>query len=297
MAGRTRTRARGRLPLHPPSGRRTGKDRTVVDRLVEKLPEPVRGIVQRMRREDVVLTAAGLGFYALVSIAPVVVLSLWLTSLLLGDERLHRLGQELSRIAPKDVGADQALQQVAEQGTRLGLAAAILGLWPATSYGSGLVRAFERLGPDRDRERTPMRGRLLTLVVLLPAFTLGSILLAFAGVGLIGDGGVQDALGIGLALVGGFTGAVVGCFLIYVVFPPDRLPWRRILKATLVAATGITAATLALVSYMAFGANFTDHYASSGLASVVLLAVWLFVANVMLLAGFETALDDRRTRR
>jgi uncharacterized BrkB/YihY/UPF0761 family membrane protein len=142
-----------------------------------------------------------------------------------------------------------------------------------------------------------MRGRLLTLLVLLPAFTLGSILLAFVGVGLLGNGGVQEALGIGLALVGGFVGAGVGCFLIYVVFPPDRLPWPKILKATLVAATGISLATLALVSYVSFGTNFTDHYASSGLASVVLLAVWLFVANVMLLVGYETALADRRKRR
>jgi membrane protein len=257
----------------------------------------VRGIVHRARREDVVLTAAGLGFYALVSIAPIVVLSMWVTSLLLGDDRLHRLGQELSRVAPEGIGADQALQQVAEQGTRLGLAAAVLGLWPATSYGSGLVRAFDRICPDEDRERTPMRGRLLTLLVLLPAFTLGSILLAFAGGGLLGDGGLQEALGIGLAIVGAFVGAAVGSLLIFVVFPPDRMPWRKILKATLVASIGISLVTLALVGYVSFAANFQEHYASSGLAAVVLLAVWLFVANVMLLVGYETAISGEPDRR
>jgi hypothetical protein len=43
---------------------------------------------------------------------------------------------------------------------------------------------------------------------------------------------------------------------------------------------------------VSLGANFEQHYATSGLASLVLLAVWLFLANVLLLAAYRVALES-----
>jgi hypothetical protein len=40
------------------------------DRLVKRLPPPVNEVVRRLRGEDVFMLAAGLTFYALVSVAP-----------------------------------------------------------------------------------------------------------------------------------------------------------------------------------------------------------------------------------
>jgi hypothetical protein len=45
------------------------------------------------------------------------------------------------------------------------------------------------------------------------------------------------------------------------------------------------------VLYVILGANFQEHYATSGQAGLVLLAVWLFLANVLVLAAYRVALE------
>lgn len=55
------------------------------------------------------------------------------------------------------------------------------------------------------------------------------------------------------------------------------------------AAVGVAVLSLVLVLYVNLGANFADHYVSSGLAAVVLTAVWLFLSNALLLVGFKAA--------
>jgi uncharacterized BrkB/YihY/UPF0761 family membrane protein len=39
-------------------------------------------------------------------------------------------------------------------------------------------------------------------------------------------------------------------------------------------------------------ANFQDHYATSGLAGIVLLALWLFLSNALVLIGYRVALES-----
>jgi uncharacterized BrkB/YihY/UPF0761 family membrane protein len=234
--------------------------------------------------------SAGLGFYALVSIPPIVIVALWLAGLVAGDDSVERLADQIGRVAPKDLGIDRAVRQISEQGTSLGLSAMAIGLWPATAYGAGLVRAFERLAVGRkSRERTPMLGRLLMLTVVLPLFVLGSILASFAGASALGDALIGRLLGLVLALVAGFIGASLAVALIYRIFPPERLAWRQIVRGTVVAAVGIAVLSLGLVLYANLGANFGEHYVSSGLTAVVLTAVWLFLSNALLLVGYKTA--------
>ncbi len=49
--------------------------------------------------------------------------------------------------------------------------------------------------------------------------------------------------------------------------------------------------SLAFSIYLGVGANFKEHYATTGLAGVVLLGVWLFLSNVLVLAGYTVALE------
>ena len=73
--------------------------------------------------------------------------------------------------------------------------------------------------------------------------------------------------------------------------PRERLSLHQIVVATAATAVAITFLSLALTLYVALGANFEQHYATSGLAVFVLLAVWLFLSNAMLLVGYKMALD------
>ena len=130
------------------------------------LPHAIRQVRRALaiaRAEDVFLYSAALAFYGLISVAPLVVVGLWVTSLVVGPTQIHDAAAELGRFSPEALGADRALERVADLGTRLGLVAVIAAVWPATAYGSALVRVLDRLTGDPDATRLQRRGAALLL--------------------------------------------------------------------------------------------------------------------------------------
>jgi len=277
--------------------RTTRAAETWADRVERRLPAPVRRLVQEIRGDDVLLFSAGLAFYALVSVAPLSIMVVWVASVILGDQRLHQLAVEVGRIAPKQLGADTAVERIASLGTRIGLWALVTGLWPATAYGSGLKRAFDRLMHGKDEAAKGLRGRGLAFLVLLPLITLGTLVGGLAGSKALGSGAGGKVAGAGFALAIGFVTALVALVLIYWIFPPERLRWRAIARGAALAAGAIAVMSLGFVLYLASGTNMAEHYASSSLALIVLLAVWLFCSNVATLVGYRLALLADRRRR
>jgi membrane protein len=263
------------------------------DHVERRLPSPLRTLVKRIRKEDILLYSAGLAFYATVSIVPLALLVISLVSLILGDQRIQHLADHVGSIAPKNLGLDSLIRHVAQIATRTSVVALFAALWPATAYGSGLVRAFDELSPTRDRPAQGLRGRGLLLLVLLPVFVLGALIGSYAGSQALGSSAIGQVFGVGIALVTGFLGAAVGIAVIYWIFPPDHLGWHEILRGTVFTAGSITVLSLGFTLFLGLGTNFTQHYATSGLAAFVLLAVWLFLSNVFLLVGYKIALESR----
>jgi YihY family inner membrane protein len=265
--------------------------RSIIERIQGLLPRSIRTVAERARTNDVFTYAAALAFYAIVSIVPLTIVVLWIVSVVLGDDRVRQLAREVGRVAPKDLGADHIVQRVAQLGTRLGIVAIIAALWPATAYGAGLERAFDRLRPRSDNALEGLRGRALFFMVLLPVFVLGSLLGSFVGSEAVGKGGLTRFLGYAIALATGFVFTALALILIYRIFPPGRLAWKGVLRATAIAAAGISVLSFLFFLYVSLGANFEKHYATSGLAALVLLAVWLFLANVFMLAAYRIAVE------
>jgi YihY family inner membrane protein len=267
-------------------------------KLERRLPGVLRLLIDELEEKDVLLYASGLAFYALVSIVPLVIVVMWVVATFLGDERVHRFAQELARIAPPGLGADKALERVAALGSQIGLPAVLAALWPATAYGAGLSRAFRRLAPagqTRDKVKaTGLRGRLLAFLVLLPVFAIGGIVASYLGTRALGDSVAGIVLGPVIALVAGFLVAAGAIALLFRIFPPKPLEGRQILRGTVFTAAGVSILSLAFALYLAFGANFQERYASSGIAGIVLLAVWLFGSNALLLLGYRVALRTPR---
>ena len=269
----------------------TKRATSAIERIEARFPRPIRVVVERAHTNDVFTYAAALAFYAIISVVPLTILVLWIVSVVLGDERVRHLAAEMGRIVPESLGAERIVQRVAQLGTRLGIVAIISALWPATAYGSGLERAFDRLGPKRDEKLEGLRGRALFFLVVLPVFVIGSLLGSFVGSQALGTEGLARIVGYVVALATGFVATALALVLIYRIFPPTKLSWKDVFRATLTAATGISVLSFLFFLYVSLGANFEKHYATSGLAALVLLAVWLFLANVLVLAAYRVALE------
>ena len=263
-----------------------------LDRVEHRLPKRVRVVVEQARGRDVLLYASGLSFYGLLSVVPLAIFVTWVTSLVLGDQRVHSFAAELKRVAPQNLDAGRFVERVAELGTTLGVPALLAALWPATSYGAGLRRAFDRLGPGNPKETAGLRGRGLALVVLLPLFVMGSLIGSYAGTMLVGEGTLGVVAGIALALVMGFAGTALGAALIYRIFPAERMDRRSILRGTLWCASTISLLSLAFTAVVSLSSNLSEHYGTGGVALVVMLAIWLFLANALLLVGYRIALES-----
>ncbi len=56
-----------------------------------------------------------------------------------------------------------------------------------------------------------------------------------------------------------------------------------------VAAGSISVLSLAYVEIVDSGTDFERRYATSGLTAIILLALWLFLANALMLVGYQIA--------
>ena len=235
------------------------------------------------RADDVFLYAAALAFYGLISVAPLVVVAWCVISLLVTDAQVHEIADELARFAPGSLGADRALERIADVGTSLGLVAVVAALWPATAYGSALAGVLNRLAGDRTRTTFRGRGAALLLVGMVPVLMLLGLVASYAGAAALGDSGVEVVVGLVLALASGFVATMTTVVIVYRAFPRRPPPWRETLTGALVAAGGISTLSAAYAAYLRLGVDFERRYASDALAAVVLLGLWLFAANSALL--------------
>jgi len=276
-------------------GRGGGRDTSgehLGDRIVERLPRPVAAIVRRLRQEDIFLLSAGLAFYALVAVVPFSMLVLWIVSHIAGSGSVHQVADFLSRRLPPKLPVGDALTRVADLGGSLGIGALVALVWPATAYGAGLARAFDRLCPGADEPAKGLRGRALALALVgvMPALVLVGLVATYAGTSL-GHGFVAGILGWALALAVGLLTSGAAAAAIYKLFSPRPVGARGVVQGGALAGAAISLLSAGYAVFLHFGTDFEHRYATSGLAAVVLLALWLFLANAVILVGYQVALE------
>ncbi|MFN2504573.1 MAG: YihY/virulence factor BrkB family protein [Acidimicrobiales bacterium] len=276
------------------SGRKAGDLGDLGDRIIDRLPRPASAVIGRLRHEDVFLLAAGLAFYALVSIAPFAMLVLWLVSLVAGDDQVRQVADEMARLLPPKLRVAEALQRVAELGAGLGVGALLALLWPATAYGAGLSRAFDRLCPAEDHPAKGLRGRALALALVgvMPALVLAGLVASYVGTALFRHGVLATVVGWALALIFGFVGSAATTAAIYRLFAPRPVSTPGLLRGAATAGAAIALLSAGYALFLHVGADFEHRYATSGLAAIVLLAVWLFLANALILVGYQMAQES-----
>ena len=230
-----------------------------------------------------------MAFYGLISFAPVVVVAMWVTTLVVDAGQVHHVADYFARVAPPALGVDRAIQRVAGLSTTLGVVAVAAALWPATAYGAGLVRVLDRVGGERQDAGLRGRGAALLLVCVVPMLVLASLVAGYAGAAALAYAPAKVAVGLSLGLLLSFAAAMATVAAIYRVFPRTPPGWRDILRGAFVAAGAIALVSVSYAAYLRLGANFEQRYASDALAAVVLLGVWLYAANIALIVGYRVA--------
>lgn len=261
----------------------------------EYLPERAQRLLVRLFDRDVLLTASSLAFYGLISLLPLLLLSFSVFEAFAGAEQLRRL--ERAATSPQ-TGSVGLLARDLMRGASTSWIVVLGTLWPATAYGAGLARALRHMA-DRDVGPSGAAGRLkgLLFVGVLPALTLLGVPGAFVLRRVPGNGGLQTLVGWVVAAVAVTVAVTVLLILVYHAFAPESLSWRATARGAVATAAGVTVLSLGAITVLGLGVT-SDRYGTPAVTGVMLMGVWLFAVNVLLLAGYQGVLDiDRGAAR
>lgn len=274
-------------------GRLCARVREPVTAGYRRLPEPIRRFLAWLRSPEFVTTSSSLAFYAMVSLPPMVLLGFWIAGWFVDGSALQDLGNQVDSSAPEQLPVADVLRALIDVAAQAGPVAAVAAVWPATTYGAALARAFSGIAPESERRIRGWKGRLLALVVIaaLPLVVFSGLATLYLVPRLLGSGlELQLALAVG-ALVA--LTAVIA--LIYSLFELRETRWHDALVGA-GTATGLVALTTGgYLVYLEF-ADFTQRYGATALATAVLLGLWLLLGNAALLAGYRV-MSRRALRR
>jgi membrane protein len=259
----------------------------------------VRDVARSTRGHDLALYAAGVTFYAAIGVVPLLLLALYLSGLLVGADTVRHLSDVLAARLPSNLGARAAAQSLAATGSDLRMGAAVAALVPATLYGEGLVRAFDRLSVRGDRGRRSLRGRLgsLVLVAVSPVLLLVGLATTSGFTRALGDGTGPRLLGIYLAFLVGWLTVSVLLLFAYRGLAPERPGRRALLWGALGTASVVSGTSLGWVLFLGIRIPLAQAYGgSTPIAAAAVSFLWLYLLHAIVLLGYVTTLrlDARR---
>lgn len=240
----------------------------------------VRSVVDLARDRELTLTAAGIAYYAFVSIIPLMLLAVAVASFVGGQELATRvtdmLSQQLSSSGQEIV--TETLTTTTGRG-----AASVVGFltltWSALKLFRSLDKGFDEVYTD-DVETSMLEQVRDALVVIL------GIALAIALVVAVGVALSMLQLQIPFINVLGTLVLIVVLALaflpIYYVLPPMDVSLQEVLPGAVIAAVGWVLLQLGFRIY----ASNAGRYAAYGMIGAVLLFVtWLYFASILVLLG------------
>ena len=252
----------------------------------------VRDVVRATRGHDLALYAAAVTFYATVGVVPLLLLSLFLAGQVAGEQAVRGLADNLAGLLPSGLGARAAGRFLSSAGTAMSPLAALAALVPASLYGEGLVRAFDRLSARTGRRRST-RGRLGSLVVVAvsPVLLLGGLAAARGLMHVLGDSVLDRVLGVYFAfLVLWLTISPVLAYA-YGALSPERLGRRALVWGAAGTGSFLAGTCLGFVLFLSLGLDLGGAYGgATSLATGVASVGWLFVLHVLVLVGYVATL-------
>ena len=245
------------------------------------------------RGHDLALYAAGVTFYAAVGAVPLLLLSLFLAGLVVGQETVLMLASELAALLPMNLGAEDAARSLAEAGSELQPLAALAAFVPASLYGEGLVRAFDRLSVSGERGRRSLRGRVgsLVLVAVSPVLLLAGLAATSGLTRLLGTGTGARLLGVYLAFLVGWLSISLLLALAYRGLAPERPGSRALAWGALGTGSMLSGTSLGYVLFLGIELPIGEAYGGAvPIAAAAVSGLWLYLLHMVVLVGYVTTL-------
>jgi len=258
-------------------------------------------LARRFVELDILTHAASLAFYALLSLAPLLVLLLWLTASLYGSAQ-DAIVDQVGELAGREA-ASVADTVIANADQRPGVGS-LAGLWSTLLLFVGATAVFARLQDAlnlifrTDAARIPgirawIRKRVLSFGVVL---ALGFLLLVATTVSTLLQvilAGMPSLLPV-FGSLASLALYALSFALLYHFLPDRRVRWRQALFGGLITAGLFVLGRWAIGIYLASAAP-GSAYGSMG--AMVLLLVWMYYAAVVFFGGaLITAVIDERAR-
>jgi membrane protein len=264
---------------------------------------PKKGWFQVVKRawaesksDQVPLLAAGVAFYAFLSLFPAMIASVMLYGLVADPKTVADQTKQISEALPQDAaslitGQMEAITSAPQQSLGLGLIIAlVLALWSA-SGGVGNVMSAVNIAYDEEETRGFVKRKALALV-----FTLGAIVFVVVAVVLVAvapalldqfiPNGVIRVLLEAARWIGLLVAVMIALAVLY-RFAPDRdAPQMRWTSVGAVVSTIIW--LIASLGFSLYVDNFGSYGKTYGaLAGVVVLLLWLWITMFVVLLGAE----------
>jgi membrane protein len=261
-------------------------------------PQGWKAIAKRTAKEvkadQVPLLAAGVAFYALLSLFPAIIAGVSIYGLVADPTTVQDQITKLTKLLSPETAAlvgEQLKQVTSGAGGALGVATIIgilTALWSASSGMKALITGVN-LAYDETETRKFVKLRGLALLLTLGAMVLVGVALAT----IVGYPPIADTLPVVLrwlvaiarfVVLGGLL--VVGLAVLYRYAPDrDQPKWSWVSWGSGIATLLWVLATIGFAVYAnAFG-NYNKTYGA--LAGVIILMFWLFLSALVVLVGAE----------
>ncbi len=263
-------------------------------RLGAVLHAVARHVRTALRGRDLVLWAAGLTFYGMVAVVPVLLLALWGAATLFGDTLVLDGARLLGRSLPGAHDTGPALSALAGAAVTATWPLLLAMLLPASLYGEGLRRGLVAVTGAPVRGVTGWAGRLRFVPVLVAAPLLVAFPLAFTQVvaPLYEAGGWSAVLGVVLSFHLDLVPMCVVVGIVLAAIGPAALPPRAAVLAGFVLGAVLTGFLHGFVLFLAIPVDWSLPFGGLPfVGDVVALGLWLFGLHVVLLAGYRIALS------
>ncbi len=275
---------------------------SIAQRLRRNTAVLARDVRAEVGTHDLTLMAAGTTFYLAVAGIPMVLLAIRLATLIASPQRVMQLGLDVSARLPTTLHTDQVTRSMIASGSRLTLGQGLLSLIPASLYGEGLRRAFQRLSPrPAGGLRTAWQGRAIAVALLTvsPLLTLAALFTAVWIPNVIGHGLTGALLGGYMAFLSGWVLISSTLVLLFRTLAPDRPGVRALLLGALGTGSFVAGFLVGFALFLAIPLKIGEAYGGFEAAAAAAVAGgWLMLLHALVLIGYSTTLclDTRLSR-